>query len=102
MAVNVNKKVDLSALQCLSYHLLHSENLWRLNLVRLHPLAVQIEASERATVVSGYHAIRVEHRHNFEHIGIAKGLCLPVVAHDELEETLHDERSIRFARVHPT
>ena len=102
MAVNVNEEVDLPALKSLSYHLLHSENLGGLGLVRLHPLPVQIETSQRAAVVSSYHAVRVKHGHNFEYIGIAECLCLAVIAHYELKEALHDERGIRFAWMDPT
>lgn len=62
-------------------------------------LAVQIHGLETASVVSNYDSVWIDHRHYFEDEAVAQGLGDLVLAHKKLDQALHDERAVAFARV---
>ena len=63
------------------------------------PLAIQILAHQGAPVVADDDAVWVQHRHYFEHERVPEELGLVVVAHQEVDDPVHDEGRVAFARV---
>ena len=64
--MDVHEEVDIAALERLSHHFLHADDLRRRLLSRIRPLTVQVETSETAAIVSDNDAVWVEHWHDLK------------------------------------
>jgi hypothetical protein len=47
---------------------------------RTYPLAVQICANDRATIVTYDYAVRIQHGYNFENEGVSQEICFLIIA----------------------
>lgn len=68
-------------------------------LARLQPPPVQVEPQQRSPVVAVHHSVRVQHRHDLEHVAGPQLHGDRVVAEEELDEALDDPGGLSFARV---
>ena len=71
MPVEITVEEDVTTLQCPFHHhldmVVYGVELAR----RSNPLSVQILAHERASIVTNYDAVRVQHRHYLEYEGVS-------------------------------
>eukprot|EP00356_Strombidium_inclinatum_P013872 CAMPEP_0170497566 /NCGR_PEP_ID=MMETSP0208-20121228/25058_1 /TAXON_ID=197538 /ORGANISM="Strombidium inclinatum, Strain S3" /LENGTH=90 /DNA_ID=CAMNT_0010774421 /DNA_START=2323 /DNA_END=2595 /DNA_ORIENTATION=+ len=89
--MDVHEQFNLAALQRLSNHVLHAEDLRRVPETGAHPLSIQVVATEAASVVANNDAVRVQHRNNFEDELVSKDQGLELVTHEEFDCTFHNE-----------
>lgn len=97
--VDVHEEMNVSALQRLLYHFFHAHDLRRRLLHWVHPLTIEVEAGEAASVVAHDDAIRVEHRNNFENEGVSEDARFSLVAQHHFNDTFHNEGTVRLSRV---
>ena len=89
--MEITVESELSGLYRLADHLFHSHDLRVIPHIGSDPLAIQVTTRETAPVVPNHHAIRVEHRHDFEDITIPKQLSAFLATQKVIDDALHDE-----------
>jgi hypothetical protein len=88
--MQVTKEMNSSFLVTLLHKLLSVIYCWMNNFRRRFPTAVQITARKRATVISIYDSIRIQHGNDFENKIFPEEPCLNIVRiSDELNNTAH-------------
>lgn len=98
--MHITVKEDLSRLECPLHHQLrvvvNREILGRTS----DPLPIQIDAHQRASVISNDHTIRILHRHDFEYESISQEFGVGVIRDQEFDDTVHHPRRVRLTWVY--
>lgn len=94
MSMHVNIELQIFACHArrtcnLLCHAFNVPHCWVQSVVRFIELAIQIVARHRCPIIACNHAIRVQHRHNFEHYSFPQLNSLVAHASDGFEEALH-------------
>lgn len=99
MTVDVHEQVYLSTFKCLFNHFFEIVNLRGNCLGWVQPLPVQIVPTEAAAVVANNDSIGVEHGYDLKHIFVPEGDCLLLIAHEKVDDALHNKGSLAFSRM---
>ena len=92
MPVHVTEEDHLILAVVGSHQLLGEEDGWVQHSGRVGPAAIQVATDHVAAVVTGGHAVRIQHGHYLEDKGVPQQLCLPIVRlQQELDGAVHHE-----------
>ena len=97
--MEVTVEEDVSGVLGLPHHDFGGEVLWTYFHWRTLPLSIQVKSREGASIVSNYHAIRVQHWYHFEHKVISQISGSFIVWNEVLECSVHYVRGISFSRM---
>ena len=97
--MDVAVKEDVSALKGLAHHHF-GRAVFGADLHRgRNPLTVEVEPTQRGSVVADQHAVGVEHRNYFEHKIVSQVPSNVVVGNQELKDSLDDKRGVALSGV---
>ena len=94
MSMNINKEVNLSALERLFDHVLHAVYLWRDTHIRVQPLPVEVIAAEAASVISDDYTVGIQHGYYLKNIFFTQQDGFRFITHEELDYAFYNERCI--------
>ena len=89
--MNIDKEVNLSALESLFDHVLHAVYLRRDTHIRIQPLPVEIISTEAASVISDDYTVRIEHGYDLENIFFTEQDRFGLITHKEIDYALYDK-----------
>lgn len=91
VSMNIDKEVNLSALESLFDHVLHAVYLWGDTHIRVQPLPVEIISTEAASVISDDYTVRIEHGYDLENILFTEQDRFGLITHKEIDYALYDK-----------
>ena len=100
--MNIAIEQNVPALKRLSHHHF-SRAVFGTGLhARGYPLSIQIEPTERCSIVTDQNPIWIQHRDYLEHEIVSEVASNFFVRDQELQYSLNNERGVTLSRVHPT